>query len=293
MGGQSETVPIYHGRYRIPIAMSDPGRHAGLFDSLPSDAGALAKIVQGLLIHQHIAPAYGVTLSNDQQAQSHIRAVERILDEIAARDNRALSAARATNERQVGVCRHFTLLHLAMLRTQGIPARARCGFGAYFEIGKYLDHWVTEYWDDGTKSWVLFDAQIDDRQRHLFKIGFDTADVPRDQFVVAGDAWSACRSGKADPNCFGILDMRGLWFIAGNLVRDIAALNNHEMLPWDVWGAMRRQDSELDIDFFDQLAMVSRKPDAHDDELTALARDERVSVPRTVFNAQLRCLQEL
>jgi hypothetical protein len=26
-----------------------------------------------------------------------------------------------------------------MLRTLGIPARARCGFGAYFEKGKYLD----------------------------------------------------------------------------------------------------------------------------------------------------------
>jgi hypothetical protein len=273
--------------------MSDPGRHADLFDGLPRDAGALAKIVQGLLIHQHIAPAYEVTLSDDQQAQSHVRDVEKILDDIVTRDDRPLSAVRATNERQVGVCRHFTLLHVAMLRTQGIPARARCGFGAYFEIGKYLDHWVTEYWDEATKSWVLFDAQIDDRQRELFKIGFDTADVPRDQFVVAGDAWSACRSGRADPNAFGILDMHGLWFIAGNLVRDIAALNNREMLPWDVWGAMRRQDSELDVAFFDRLAIVSREPDAHHDELDALDRDERVSVPRTVFNAQLGCVQEL
>jgi hypothetical protein len=180
-----------------------------------------------------------------------------------------------------------------MLRTLGIPARARCGFGAYFERRKYLDHWVTEYWDEGRKSWALFDAQIDERQREFFKIEFDTANVPRDQFVVAGDAWSACRGGEADPSAFGILDMHGLWFIAGNLVRDIAALNNREMLPWDFWGAMRWQDNELDVDFFDRLAIVSREPDAHDDELSALYRDERVSVPRTVFNAQLKCLQEL
>ena len=205
--------------------MSDPGRHADLFDGLPRDAGALAKIVQGLLIHQHIAPAYGVTLSNDQQAQSHVRAVEGILDNIATRDDRPLSAARATHERQVGVCRHFTLLHVAMLRTHGIPARARCGFGAYFEKGKYLDHWVTEYWNERRKCWLLFDAQIDDRQRELFRIEFDTADVSRDQFLVAGDAWQLCRGGKADPSTFGILDMYGLWFIAGNLARDVAALN--------------------------------------------------------------------
>jgi hypothetical protein len=65
------------------------------------------------------------------------------------------------------------------------------------------------------------------------------------------------------------------------------------MLPWDIWGAMRRQDSELDLGFFDQLAIVSSAPDAHIGELNALYRDERVSVPRTVFNAELKCLQEL
>ena len=158
---------------------------------------------------------------------------------------------------------------------------------AFLEQGKYLDHWVTEYWNEEKKCWVLFDSQIDNRQRELFRIGFDTADVPRDQFVVAGNAWSLCRGGRTDPSAFGILDMHGLWFIAGNLVRDFAALNNREMLPWDVWGAMRRQDSELDLAFFDQLAIVSREPDAHVNELSALYSDERVSVPGTVFNAVL------
>jgi hypothetical protein len=72
-----------------------------------------------------------------------------------------------------------------------------------------------------------------------------------------------------------------------------AALNNREMLPWDVWGAMRRQDGELDLGFFDRLASVSPEPDADVDELRALYRDERVSVPGSVFNAVLYCLQEL
>ncbi|WP_223975284.1 transglutaminase-like domain-containing protein [Bradyrhizobium sp. RD5-C2] len=280
-------------RYEKPVAMSDPGRHAALFDGLPRGAGALATTVQGLLIHQHIAPAYGVTLGGDRQAQSQVRAVETMLDEIVTRDARPLAVARAVNERQVGVCRHFTLLHVAMLRTQGIPARARCGFGAYFEAGKYLDHWVTEYWNEERKCWVLFDSQIDDRQRELFRIGFDAADVPRDQFLVAGDAWSLCREGSRDPGAFGILDMHGLWFIAGNLVRDIGALNNREMLPWDVWGAMRMRDNELDLAFFDRLASVSREPDAHVDELGALDRDERVRIPGAVFNAVLDCVQDV
>jgi hypothetical protein len=39
--------------------------------------------------------------------------------------------------------------------------------------------------------------------------------------------------------------------------------------------------------------MISSEPDARSDELNALYRDERVRVPRTVFNAELKELQEL
>ena len=101
---------------------------------------------------------------------------------------------------------------------------------------------------------MLVDAQLDARQCELFKVTFDPLDVPRDQFLVAGDAWRLCRAGKAQPQAFGILDMHGLWFIASNVIRDVAALNNHEMLPWDVWGAMTRNDAELDLPFIDRLA---------------------------------------
>ena len=110
--------------YSRPIAMSDPGRHAALFDGLPRDAGALAKIVQGLLVHQHIAPAYGVTLTRNQQAQLHVRAVEKILDGIVMRDGRPLSALRAINERQVGVCRHFTAASLMLTSTNSARSMA-------------------------------------------------------------------------------------------------------------------------------------------------------------------------
>ena len=105
--------------YNRPITMSDPGRLASLFLGLPRDVGALAKIVQGLLVHQHIAPAYGVTLSRDQQAQSHVRAVEKILDGIVMHDSRPLSALRATNERLVGVCRHYGRCPAGSVRCRG------------------------------------------------------------------------------------------------------------------------------------------------------------------------------
>jgi hypothetical protein len=39
-------------RYCRPIAMSDPGRHVALFDGLPRDAGALAKVVLSLPVRR-------------------------------------------------------------------------------------------------------------------------------------------------------------------------------------------------------------------------------------------------
>ncbi|MEA2846929.1 MAG: hypothetical protein QOG78_2210, partial [Rhodospirillaceae bacterium] len=76
--------------YRTPVAMSDAGRQARLFDGLPHDVGRLAAVVQGLMVHEHIAPAYGLTLSPEQHAQAHLRPVEKILEAIAAQDKKPL-----------------------------------------------------------------------------------------------------------------------------------------------------------------------------------------------------------
>src|SRR5258708_29425924 len=110
--------------YRRPVAMSDAASQAPLFRDLPRDPGALATIVQGLLMHEHIAPAYGLTLSGEQHPQAHVRPVEAMLQDIVKRDPRPLSAARAAGERQLGVCPQFRLLPLALLPSHGTPARA-------------------------------------------------------------------------------------------------------------------------------------------------------------------------
>lgn len=276
--------------YRMPVALSDPGRQAGLLDDLPAGPAPLAGVVQGLLMHQHVASTYPVHLSSTQIEQSHIRSVEEMLTAIVAHDARPLTAARPADERQVGVCRHFALLHVAMLRRQGVPARARCGFAAYFTEGKYLDHWVTEYWDEDRAAWVLFDAQLDAHQRELFRIPFDPVDVPRDLFLVAGDCWQMCRAGKADPMDFGILDLFGWWMIAGNVVRDVAALNNQEMLPWDCWPPMPRPGEEPDFALFDRLATLSREPDAHVAKLREVYAST-LAVPPQVMNAVQNCIE--
>jgi hypothetical protein len=253
---------------------------------------ALAELVQGLLLHQHMAaPAYGVELPDSRISESHLRSTEQMLSRLTDHDGRPLSTPRPLDTRLVGNCRHFSVLLVALLRAKGVPARARCGFGAYFAPGRFVDHWVAEYWHSGEERWVRVDAQLDRAQRELLQVGFDTLDVPHDTFLIAGDAWAQCRAGEADPDLFGIHDMHGLWFIAGNVVRDAAALNNMELLPWDDWGAMPGPDEPLSAErlaWLDELAALTRAPDVSFAELRArYQRDEGLRVPAKVFNAVL------
>jgi hypothetical protein len=275
--------------YARPAAMTSAGRFAPLLSALPHNAADLATVAQGLLVHEHIAPAYGVTLSDDDRKSVHIRPVERLLKQIVARDGRPLDIPRPVAHRVAGNCRHFTVLMVAMLRAHGTPARARCGFGGYFVDGIFEDHWVCEYWHPEQQRWILVDAQLDDLQRKLFSIDFDVADVPRDRFLVAGEAWARCRAGAAKPDTFGlsITNEAGYWWIAGNLMRDAAALSNIELLPWDTWGAMPGPDEQIGDDrcaLFDQLAALTQDPDKAFTELQQLSQDDRLRVPRMVHN---------
>lgn len=275
--------------YARPGRMTAAGRHAPLLAALPRERKPLAETVQGLLLHEHFAPSYGVELSPERRTESHIRPASEMLDRILARDGRPLSVPRRLEDRLIGVCRDFTVLAVAILRAQGVPARARCGFGSYFVPGQLEDHWVCELWDASRDRWVLVDTQLDDHQRRALGTDFDVLDVPRDRFLVASDAWTACRGGQADPSRFGIFTLRGLWFVAGNLLRDFAALSAMEMLPWDCWGAMPSasdQPTSDQLSLLDRVAAVARSPDDRFAEMRMLYEsDDRLRVPGTVLNA--------
>ena len=285
--------------YSQPARFTSPGKHADTLAGLPADLAALAEVAHGLIVHEHMAGMYGFELATERRASVHLRPVSRLLDQITAEDSRPLEVPREPSARVPGNCRHFTVLTVAALRAHGVPARARCGFGGYFGTGWYEDHWVCEYWNAETGRWTLADAQIDDLQRKVFGLGLDVYDLSRDDFLIAGDAWLRCRAGLADPGKFGVSFMNesGYWWIAANLLRDIAALNNMEMLPWDIWGEMLRPDEEPDaaqIAFFDQLAVLTADADVGFAELTARYQaDPRLTVPASVFNGVLKRVDEV
>lgn len=275
--------------------ITDPSEYADKLQNLPRDISALVKVVQGLLIHVFWTERYGLNLSEERKQEVQLRKVRLQLQRIFELDGSPLQNPRPLERRLAGNCRDFATLLCSFLRSQGIPARARCGFGAYFRPGTYEDHWVCEYWHDGEKRWVLVDAQLDDLQRKVLGIRFDNLDVPRNEFIVGGKAWHWCRQGKADPNDFGIFDMRGLGFIRGDFVRDIAALNKVELLPWDCWG-LAGPDSELteaDLEFLDHCAPLTMDANVDSAKVRELYLDPRLQVPAKIRSYTQAGIQEI
>jgi len=245
--------------YQKQGQISEPGAYAPALTGLPTQIEALARVVQATTIHPFWLDSYGLKLPPERMAELQLRTLEKRLARTLELDPRPLDVLRDLDKKLLGNCRDHSLLLAAILRQQGLAARARCGFGAYFQDGLFVDHWVTEYWDAAGQRWVLVDAQLDALQSEALRINFNPLNVPRDQFILAGKAWQMCRSGQADPAAFGIFDMNGLGFIRGNLLRDVASLNKVELLPWDCWGLMLKEqlDDPSDLALLDQLAALT------------------------------------
>jgi hypothetical protein len=267
--------------YASPGPMTDPGTHMPLFDGLPCGIPELVELVQGLLVHIFWAERYGLALREDRKQEVQIRGIEQKLARILELDARPLAEARSLEKKLVGNCRDFSVTLCAMLRHQGVPARARCGFGTYFLPDHYEDHWVVEVWNAVESRWGMVDAQLDALQREVLEIGFDPLDMPPGQFVTGGQAWQMCRAGEADPDRFGIFDMHGLWFVRGDLIRDFLSLNKVEILPWDGgWGFLADEEN-MEADIMDRIATLTVAGDEAFAEIRSVYEaDGRFHIPR-------------
>ena len=221
--------------------MTAPGALALEFEKLPSDIASLNRIVQGLLVHSEWLPAYGVDANTFRSVNRVTLSVSERLGELLKLDNRGLRVARGPANRSAGTCRDFALTLCSFLRATGTPARLRCGFAAYLGDG-WEDHWVCEYWDEQRGDWRLSDPQLDEITCAQCAVSFDPSDLPRDTFLTGGEAWLRCRAGKQNADHFGHGDVKGLWFIHVNVVRDAYAVNGRETSAWDKW---REAPSEL------------------------------------------------
>jgi len=254
---------------------------------LPDEISQLVSVTQNALVHVFWAERYGLVLSETRKQELNLRSFKAKYKRILELDPAPFCENRAIEKRLVGNCRDFSVVLAAMLKAKGVPARARCGFATYFKPGHYEDHWVVEYWNEADQRWKMVDAQLDEFQQKALKINFDTLDVPAYKFITGAKAWLLCRTGQADPDHFGIFDMKGLWFVRGDLVRDFLALNNIEILPWDVYGIIAKHESqvtEADFRLLDQIASLSLNPGESFSEIRALYNGtQELHVPASIL----------
>lgn len=283
-------------RYRAHTPFTDPGAHAALLRTLPADPDGLAAAVRGLVVHY---VASGRTFPPDRLADIDSRWVEAMLARLAERDAAPLTEPRDAGSCLVGCCRDFTLLHVAALREHGVPARSRVGFAPYLRPDFAHDHVVAERWDAARGEWVRVDAQMDPADWQDVDVA-DLATGAGSPFRPASRLWLDHRAGRltaADLGGYGVspdLPLRGRWFVRNYVVVELAHLTGHELLLWDLWGAMTPPavgpDGELtevdvpddpDLDaLVDRAAALLLDPDAHLAELDALAADPTLD-PRT------------
>ena len=279
MSYPSGTLPGMTGTdYTAPGPLTDlttvpPAALAGL----PADADGISRLAHTLIVHPFATP--GLELPEARFADNQLRHAAQIVAAVLRLDDAPLRVPRPAPQRVVGTCRHFTVLTVALLRLHGIPARARCGFGTYFEPGYGMDHWVVEHLRDG--RWVRTDAQ---------HIGDTVVPHPGDLadglFLTGGEAWTAWREGRVDATRFGVAGTSnfGPAEIQGNAVRDLAALNKVEMLPWDEWGRMdAAYKGETGADYDEMMDRVA----------AVTARDDPAEVSQLYAEPDLRVPEEL
>ncbi|MFI7002726.1 transglutaminase domain-containing protein [Nocardia sp. NPDC050175] len=241
-------------------------------EQIPTDIIDICRLAPGLVIQPR--DAENLDLPPERFSENQIRQVVKLVNALLALSPAPLTVPREPDRRVIGTCRHFAVISCALLRQRGIAARARCGFATYFQHGRGLDHWITEYWHDVERRWVRIDTEI---------LGQSILDRPEDlragEFFSGGEAWIAFREGRIDAATFGVSGTAnwGPAEIRGNAIKDLAALNKVEMLPWDEWGRMTASyngETGPDYDeFLDTIAATAAGDDpaaiaelyAHDD----------------------------
>lgn len=274
--------------YRSHSTFSDPGAMASWLDGTAGEPPSLRLASSGLVFHYRAhGDIAGHGFAPERMAEINLRYADSMFARLHELNPDPPDAPRPVTDRLVGCCRDCTLLFVALARHHGIPARSRVGFARYLAPGWAMDHVIAEVWDG--ERWRLVEPEMP--AGHVDPTTgtvLDLLDVPRDRFLVAADAWRACRSGAADPARFVVapeLEMpilRGWPYLLHNLVLDLAALNKHEMILWDGWGVMASDVDEATAVRMDGVAAVLADPDAGLDEIRAVYAAEDLRVPPVV-----------
>lgn len=256
--------------YSTPGPMTDlTGCPPEFLDGLPATPVELMKVVRGCVVSTDMLTGiFNVPVPAGRDDEAQIRPAIKMAERIQELDPSPLVSARPPERRFIGNCRHFATLTCALLRHTGTPARVRAGFAGYFVPNTWTDHWIIEYWRPSEERWVRVDPQYEDGWLEKLHPNATSELLAQTMFWSGGEAWQRCRRGELDPDRCNMGGVNwGIGEVRGSVILDFAALNQDEMLPWDLWGRMEAAyKSETGVAYDELLDAVSDLSAADDFE---------------------------
>lgn len=229
--------------YRGHSPITNPGPCIGYMQALPNNIAQLVDILGGICAHfERDLDDMQLQLPAERLPEVDLRFVGKILARILELDPRPLDQARPLLQRHMGTCRDISVVYCSMLRTLGIPARARYGFTPFrMKRDKpWMDHVLVEYWSSADQQWKYCDPRLSRELRERHNIySVDPIDIPAENFVSGAQAWLMCQeSEQAALRLSGLkFDAAfGMWKARNLFLYDLTSLSGNEPLMWDAWG---------------------------------------------------------
>ncbi len=259
---------------------TNPGYYKKFLQDLPNDIKELGNLISHQVIHRVTLKEGNTNANKDlrygdmkKYPWHRLRCEDEVLTtatsmiaELLRLDGRGFSTGRKVEDKIVVTCRFVAILMASILKTKGVPCRARSGFSPYF-FNNSWDHWINQYWNKDKQKWITFDADgfFDST------IGFDQYDIPENKFDWAANTWLGIREGKLEANNFVNADgSRGLMPALWAVFYDFHCLMNNEILynqmPSYIFYKFD-QLTEKDFKEIDDLARLMLDPDKNFDEL--------------------------
>jgi hypothetical protein len=225
--------------YRQYSEYTDPGEYNYLYENLPDSLPELCSLIRSQFIHPYAdLPKYRDQIPKERWKEMYnYYNVESILEGLISYDSSGLTKERIPQDRLVLGCWHNSVLLVSILRSRGIPARARYGHATYIAPGYHISHVVSEVWNDNEKRWILVDPSM------------DMVDFNREKFDISNEAWIQLQKGVIDPNLYGIPHRySGMGSIVSKVCGDLASILGTEHTFFEyapILDFMFEEDKEL------------------------------------------------
>lgn len=210
--------------YAAQSAITDPGKYAYLYDTLPESLDDLCTLIKKQLIHPVELGDLKNTLPKERHYEDgNYTTVEAILEGLLKYDERGFTINRKREDRLIIACYHHALLLASVLRHRGIPVRIRVGFARYYEkeYKVRFGHAICEVWDAEQQRWIWVDP---DRKYIDFK---------HEKFELPHESWKKLRQNRLKTKMYMGGFSKGDYSVAHMLVQDIVTVVKTETQYWN------------------------------------------------------------